>query len=281
VNEGWYRAALGLGRVAFRALDVTVDTRGLENIPTTGPVILAATHVSYLDSLPICLAARRRGRFPRFMSRKDVWGTRGLAGPMDRMGHIPVDRHAPAAAYLTARRLLRDGEAVGIFPEAGITYSYTVRSLMRGTAALARETGAVVVPTALWGVQRLYSVGRPVDGVEPRPDLTRGRRIDLRFGDPTSVGPGEDLGEWTAKLGLTLTQMLEDLQVLPHHRPRPGEHAPWYPAHLGGHAPDRREALALDDVPRSAISPSWGPIDPSPQCLAVPCGVGSAAPVPG
>ena len=61
---------------------------------------------------------------------------------MDGMRHVPVDREAPAAAYLAARRLLREGEAVGIFPEAGISYSYAVRSLMRGPAALARETGA-------------------------------------------------------------------------------------------------------------------------------------------
>ena len=41
--------------------------------------------------------------------------------------------------------------------------------------------------------------------------------------------------------------------------PAPGEDAPWYPAHLGGHAPDRAEALGLDDVPRSAVPPTWGP----------------------
>jgi hypothetical protein len=46
--------------------------------------------------------------------------------------------------------------------------------------------------------------------------------------------------------------------------PAPGEQAPWYPAHLGGHAPDRVEALALDDVPRSAVPPSWGPPTPWP-----------------
>ena len=51
-----------------------------------------------------------------------------------------------------------------MFPEAGISWSYAVRSLMRGPAALARETGAPLVPVALWGTQRIWSVGRPVDG---------------------------------------------------------------------------------------------------------------------
>lgn len=249
--------------MALRALDVRVETSGLDNVPTFGPVILASTHVSYVDALPISLAARRRGRTPRFMARHDVWHPRGLARPMTAMGHIPVDRAAPAGAYLTARRLLREGQSVGIFPEAGISYSLTVRPLMRGVAALARETGAVVVPVALWGTQRIYGVGRPEGGVlggkEPPPDWTRGRRVDLTFGPPLTVGPGEDLTEWTSKLGIRLTEMLEGLQLLDHHRPRPGEYAPWFPAHLGGNAPGRTEAARWDNTPRSAVHATWGP----------------------
>ena len=175
------------------------------------------------------------------------------------MQHVPVDRRAPAGAYLKARALLRAGEAVCAFPEAGISYSYTVRSLMRGVAALARDTGAPVVPVALWGGQRIFSVGRPVDGVEPPPDWTRGRRVDIAFGKSLQVEPGADLTEATARIGTVLTEMLEGLQQLPYHRPRPGEYAPWYPAHLGGHAPDRVEAESLEDLPSSAVWPTWGP----------------------
>lgn len=262
-GEGWYRLAVGAGRLALRTLDVRLEVSGEETLPRTGPVIVAATHVSYPDFLVISAAARRRGRSLRFMTRHDVWARPWLAAPMTAMGHIPVDRAAPAGAYLQARRLLRAGEAVGVFPEAGISYSYTVRSLMRGTAALARETGAVVVPAALWGIQRTYSVGRPVDGREPPPDWTRGRRVDLAFGEPLTVAPGECLTGWTEGLGHVLTDLLEGLQRLPHHRPAPGEHAPWYPAHLGGHAPDRAEAAAWDVVPRAAVTPTWGPLAPA------------------
>jgi hypothetical protein len=154
---------------------------------------------------------------------------------------------------------LREGEAVGIFPEAGISYTYAVRALMPGTAALARDTGAPIVPLALWGMQRIASVGRPVDGKGPRPSFRRGRRVDVAFGAPLSVAPDEDVVAATQRLGLALTDLLEGLQRHPAHLPRPGEHAPWYPAHLGGHAPDRAEALGLDEVPRTAVPPSWGP----------------------
>lgn len=250
-----YRAVNALGRLGLRALDVTVVPHGLEHLPTSGPVILAANHVSYLDFIVIEKAAVDRGRYVRFMTRHDVWKPGPIAWAMDRMGHIPVDRAMPVAAYLQARRHLRRGEAVGVFPEAGISYSFTVRGLMRGAVALARETGAPLVPVATWGAQRIFTVGVP----EPPPDLTRGRRVDVVFGEPLPVPPTADLVTVTQQLGRRLTQMLEAIQQRPEHRPRPGEYATWFPAHLGGHAPTRTEALQLDILPTSAVPPTWGP----------------------
>lgn len=255
-----YRCATGLGWLAMKALGVDMVASDAHHLPSTGPVLIAATHVSYPDFLVIQAAARARRRHVRFMTRHDVWHQRVLAGSMDRMQHIAVDRAAPAGAYLHARRLLREEQAVCSFPEAGISYSYTVRSLMRGVASLARETGAPVVPVALWGSQRIWSVGVPDPlGKEPRPDLTRGRRVDIAFGEPMLVPPHEDLTDWTRLLGHRLTDLQEGLQGLAHHRPAAGEHAPWHPAHLGGHAPTRAEAAHLDVVPRSAVRPTWGP----------------------
>lgn len=263
-----YRFTNAVGRLLLRALDVRVHVHDVEQVPTSGAVILAINHVSYPDFVFVEAGAVRRGRFVRFLTRHDAW----LPGPprwfLTRMRHVPVDRTVPAAAYLRARRLLGAGEAVGMFPEAGISYSYTVRGLMPGVAALARETGAPVVPVAIWGSQRIYSVGIP----HPRPDLTRGRRVDVRFGTPFRVGPHEDLTTVTQDLGGRLTGLLEELQRMPEHRPRPGEHATWYPAHLGGHAPTRAAAAGYDVLPRSAVRPTWGPDSPGPDAAADPAG---------
>ena len=256
--ERWYRATGVATRTIVRALDVRLHFAGLEHLPRTGPVVLASTHVSYPDFLWIGLAAHERGRWVRFLTRHDVWHSR-FARAMEGMRHVPVDREAPAAAYLTARRLLSEGEAVGIFPEAGISHSYAVRSLMRGPAALARATGAPIVPLALWGTQRIWSVDPRTPGQVPRPRPARHQRVDVAFGEALAVFPGEDLVEATTRLGHALTELSEGLQGHPDHVPLPGEHAPWHPAHLGGHAPDRAEALGLDDVPRSAVPPTWGP----------------------
>jgi 1-acyl-sn-glycerol-3-phosphate acyltransferase len=243
----------------MRALDLTVRVTGGDRLPTSGPALLAANHVSFPDFVFVGRGGVDRGRYIRFLTRHDVWTAPLVGRAMDAMGHVPVDREAPAAAYLHARRLLREGEVVCAFPEAGISWSYTVRPLMRGVAALARETGLPVIPVAVWGGQRIWSVGRPVDGRKPRPDLTRGRVVDVLFADPVVVGPDDDLTSATQRLGSRLTEALEHLQHLPEHRPAAGERAVWYPAHLGGHAPDRAEALTFDSVPRSAVAPTWGP----------------------
>lgn len=260
MGEGWYRAAIAVGRLVIRGLDVTVRVAGQEQVPATGPVMLAATHVSFPDFLFIQQGLRQSGRYVRFMARQETWRFAPVALAMDGMRHIPVDREAPAAAYLTARRLLREGEVVCAFPEGGISAAYTVRALMPGAVALARETGVPLVPVTLWGGQRLWPQKRSLDAPFPRPTLSRGRLVDVRFHEPMRVAPDADLTATVRELGHRLWRGQEALQLLPEHRPRPGEWAPWYPAHLGGDALDREESFALDRMPRAAVAPTWGPL---------------------
>ena len=237
----WYRATVGVGRLALAGLRVRTRWSGLEHLPRSGPVVLAAPTWATPTSSSWGQAALARGRRVRFLCRDDIWtGPPPVRRAMDAMRHVPVDRAAPAAAYLQARRLLEEGEAVGMFPEAGISHSFCVRPLMRGTVALARATGAPIVPAAIWGSQRLYTVGRRVDGMKQGPDLTRGRLVDVCLGAPLTVAPDDDLAQSTRELGVALSALLEELQRRPEHRPGRTEYAPWYPAHLGGHAPDRQ-----------------------------------------
>ena len=246
-NDRVYRLTNAIGRSLLRLLRADVRVRGLEHLPSEGPVVLASTHNSFLDFVMLEYAAAQRGRFVRFLARHDVWGRRAVAWAMDSMGHVPVDRAAPAAAYLHARRLLRGGEAVGVFPEAGISHSFQVRGLMPGAAALAAETGSPLVPVAMWGAQRITTAGDPTT----RPDLTRGRAIDIVLGPP--LGLVGDAGADTRALGATLQSLLDPLQALSHHQPTPGVVARWHPAHLGGHAPTAERSAELTQLPRSAV----------------------------
>jgi 1-acyl-sn-glycerol-3-phosphate acyltransferase len=260
VGEGWYRAAIAAGKVVLRGLDVTTRASGQEHVPPSGPVVLAAAHVSFPDFLFIQQALLGSGRHVRFMARHETWRFALVGRAMDGMRHIPVDREAPAAAYLQARRLLCEGEIVCAFPEGGISAAYVVRALMPGAVALARETGAPLVPVNVWGSQRLWPQKRSREAPFPRPTPSRGRLVDVRFQAPIQVPPGADLTETVRLLGHRLWRGQEELQVLREHRPRPGEWAPWQPAHLGGDAVERQASFALDGMPRSAVAPTWGPL---------------------
>jgi len=254
-----YRGVITGGRALLRGLDLTVRSSGQEHVPATGPVVLASNHVSFPDFVYVQQGLlTRSSRLVRFMCRHEIWDS-PVGWAMERMRHIPVDRQAPAAAYLTARRLLGAGEVVCVFPEGGISAAYVVRALMPGAVALARETGAPLVPVSVWGGQRLWPQKRTLDAPFPRPDLARGRLVDVRFGDPMLVAPDAEVHEVTLELGRRLQDGLETLQRLPEHLPRPGEYAPWHPAHLGGDAVERTASFALDGMPRAALAPRWGP----------------------
>lgn len=253
-----YRGVIAAGKVALRALDLRVRSEGAEHLPAQGPVVLACNHVSFPDFVYVGQALLGTGRLVRFLCRGDIWDS--PAGRlMETMRHVPVDRQAPAAAYLRARGLLREGEVVCVFPEAGISAAYAVRAMMPGAVALARETGAPLLPVTVWGGQRLWGQKRALDAPFPRPEPARGRVVDVRVGAPWHVPPDADLVGTTRRLGASLQATLDDLQRLPEHRPRPGEWAPWHPVHLGGHALEREASYALDGMPTSAITPTWAP----------------------
>lgn len=262
MTELLYRSVIAGGRGLLRALDLTVRSGGQEHVPPAGPVVLASNHVSFPDFVFVQQALLRSsggsGRWVRFMCRHEIWDS-PVGWAMDRMRHVPVDRQAPAAAYLRARRLLEDGEAVCVFPEGGISAAYVVRAMMPGAVALARATGAPLVPVSTWGSQRLWPQKRTLDAPFPRPEPSRGRLVDVRFRAPMTVPPDADLAETTRELGRRLQDGLEELQLLPEHRPRPGEYAPWYPVHLGGDAVGRAASFELDGMPRAAVRPTWGP----------------------
>ncbi len=259
-REPTYRLTIGLGRTLFRALDLRVEAQGLEHVPTDGPVVLAANHVSFPDFLFIGDGLRPTGRLARFMCRHDIWSNPVAGRALEAMEHISVDRETPAAAYLQARSLLEREEVVCVFPEGGISAAYVVRALMPGAVALAAQTGAPLVPVSVWGGQRLWPQKRSLEDPFPRPTVSRGRRIDVRFGPAMTVPPDADPTAVTRELGVRLHEGLETLQRLPAHRPRAGEWAPWHPAHLGGHAVERTVSFASDVMPRSAITPTWGPL---------------------
>ncbi len=240
--EATYATTIGAARLVLRGLGLRITVEGDDRVPRTGPVVLAANHVSFLDFVLVGLAARRSGRSVRFLARHEVWDTPLVGRAMTAMRHVPVDRAAPAAAYLHARRLLREGEAVGVFPEAGISTSFTVRGLLPGAVALARDTGTPLLPVAIWGPQRVATAFHRVD-------LRRGRPVSISVGRPYEVAAGADVAGEVNRLGGALQRMLDELQGRPEHRPPPAS-AP------GGTRPTSGGARRPRSGPGSSSAPS-------------------------
>ena len=233
-----YPPVLVTAHVLFRALDLRIRIEGAEHIPASGGAALASNHVSYLDFIFVGLGARPAKRLVRFMAKHEVFAHK-ISGPLMRgMHHIPVDRSAGKAAYEHAVMALREGEVVGVFPEATISRSFTVKGCKSGAARMAAEADVPLIPMAVWGTQRMWTKGRP------RALGTRHLPIMILIGEPLRPGPGDDPEKVTMELRARIQELLDGVQ---HDYPEKPSQDPWWlPAHLGGTAPTPEEAGVLD-----------------------------------
>ncbi len=160
-------------------LIVRVKVEGKHHLPRSGPVILAANHRSFLDSIFIPMVVRRRVTFVAkaeyFDARKTAWFFRGV-------GQIPIRREGGSAserALESAMDVLRSGGVFGIYPEGTRTRDGLMHRGHTGVARLALRSGAPIVPVGLVGTDEV----QPVDRKLPR----FGRRVVIRFAPPLDV----------------------------------------------------------------------------------------------
>ena len=241
-----YPPVIAACRLWFKATGMHVVVSGTEHLPRTGGAVIASNHVSYLDFIFAGLASVQVGRLTRFMAKDSVFRNK-VSGPLMRgMSHIPVDRDAGSVSFRAALKALKAGELVGIFPEATISQSFTVKELKSGAVRLAQAAGVPLVPVAVWGGQRMFTKNHP------RSLWSRGRHVFVHVGEPIEASRGTDGDVLTATLRANLQSMLEVLQRTTPEQPFPGEDAWWHPAHLGGSAPTPDQAAALDAEQREA-----------------------------
>jgi 1-acyl-sn-glycerol-3-phosphate acyltransferase len=226
-----YPPVIGVAKTMFRVLDLRIQIEGAEHIPATGGAVLASNHVSYLDFIFCGLGAQPAKRLVRFMAKKSVF-THKISGPLMRgMHHIPVDRKAGTAAFRDAETALRNGEVVGVFPEATISESFTVKALKSGAARLAQAAAVPLIPMAVWGPHRLWTKGR-------KKDLTKRHvPVIIKIGEPLLAVPGATTEATTAVLRQRLTALLNEVQRDYPEKPSGPDDMWWLPAHLGGTAP--------------------------------------------
>ena len=140
----------------------TVTSR--ENVPLTGPVMLASNHRSFIDSIAIPLVAPRR---VGYLAKAEYWQGSGLSGWLTRslftaLGALPVERgthRAAQEALDTALGVLRTGGAFGIYPEGTRSRDGRLARGKTGVAWLALTAGCPVVPVAVRGTELIQPVG--------------------------------------------------------------------------------------------------------------------------
>jgi 1-acyl-sn-glycerol-3-phosphate acyltransferase len=149
-----------------------LELYGVENIPRSGPVILAANHLSNAD--PVIVAAV----LPRatvFMAKEELLKIPGMVWVVKNYGSFTVRRGAAdREAIRRALEALEHGRALGVFPEGTRSRSGALGEPHAGVGMLALRTGAPVVPIAISGT----------DQVSPTKMLWRRPRIVVRIGEP-------------------------------------------------------------------------------------------------
>lgn len=178
-----------LGRLLWR-----VHAHGIENVPITGPLIVACNHMSYLDPPILGAFCPRR---VHYMAKQELFRIPVLAPVIRALGAYPVDREGSATgAIKRSVEILRRGEVVGIFPE-GARNPLGVIQARRGVALLAALGNAPVVPAAVTNSARAMRLAR----------------IEVLFGRPLQLGSSrptkEQLEEFTTAI-MTEIRTLSD-----------------------------------------------------------------------
>lgn len=152
------------------------DLQGFEQLPETGPAILCANHVSFLDSAFLIIQASRNISFVGKSEYLDSWKTRRL---FPALGMIPIDREGGEKAQTAldaAEKVLQRGELFGIFPEGTRSRDGMLYKGKTGAARLAMKLDCPIFPVGIVGTREI----QPPEAKLPR----IGGHVKITIGKP-------------------------------------------------------------------------------------------------
>ena len=234
--EKFYQGLVGFARRLMRAANIEVTVIGAENLPAESGAMLAGNHTGYADFILMGTGPYLHGeRLVRFMAKKSVFDVPVLGRLLKLMKHVPVDRAHGGASIAPAVEMLREGNLVGIFPEATISRSFELADFKTGAARIAHQAGVPLVPCVIWGSQRIWT--------KDLPKHFRDVPVIVRYGEPVALtGDAEaDTAELKRQMQLLLDASRSEYASL--YSDGAGE--AWMPVALGGTAPTPEEAEEL------------------------------------
>ena len=221
---------------AVRGTGTRITYRGLHNIPVDGGAVVAINHTGYLDWLPAALGVMHRRRRLRFMIKAEMQRVKAVDFLIRHTKAIPVDRRAGAGAYAVAVARLREGELVGVYPEATISRSFELKDFKTGATRMALEAQVPIVPLIVWGAHRIWTKDHPRN-------LGR-KKIPVVVAAGPPLPPTGSSEELLRDLRAGMAELLHQVQQSYDHP----EGAYWVPHRLGGGAPTMEEAMMREEA---------------------------------
>jgi len=154
--------------------------KGLRNVPASGPLIIASNHLSFSDSIFMPLVVPRK---VTFLAKSEYFTSPGPKGLLKKLtfialGQVPVDRSGgrrSEAALITGLQVLAEGKCIGIYPEGTRSPDGRLYKGRTGIARLAIESGAPIVPVAMFNTEKIQPTGQVVPNI---------KRVGMTFGEP-------------------------------------------------------------------------------------------------
>ena len=164
----------------FLMLAFRPKVKGLRNVPASGPVIIASNHLSFSDSIFMPLVVPRK---VTFLAKSEYFTSPGPKGLLKKLtfialGQVPVDRSGgrrSEAALITGLQVLADNECLGIYPEGTRSPDGRLYKGRTGIARLAIESGAPVIPVAMFNTEKIQPTGKVIPKI---------MRVKMVFGEP-------------------------------------------------------------------------------------------------
>jgi 1-acyl-sn-glycerol-3-phosphate acyltransferase len=181
--------------------------KGLRHVPGSGPVIIASNHLSFSDSIFMPLVVPRK---VTFLAKSEYFTSPGPKGLLKKitfiaLGQVPVDRSGgrrSEAALITGLKVLAEGKCLGIYPEGTRSPDGRLYKGRTGIARLAIESGAPIIPVAMFNTEKIQPTGTVVPKV---------MRVEMIFGEPMYFeGDSTDLQH----LRDVTDQIMETIQAL-------------------------------------------------------------------
>jgi 1-acyl-sn-glycerol-3-phosphate acyltransferase len=156
---------------------------GLENIPASGPALLASNHLSIIDSVYLPLMLSRPVVFP---AKAEYFTAKGPVGRLwaaylrstNQLVMNRDDTRSATATLEAAAEILRAGELFGFYPEGTRSPDGRLYRGRSGLGWLVLNTGAPVIPIAMSGTRKMMPPGK----------LPRPAKIEIKIGKPMEFG---------------------------------------------------------------------------------------------